>query len=197
MTLLQEHIKQGQNANFGVQDYVQDVVARFPEIPANEWGHRKEVRCLWLLQYASRTNTAFTILLLPLMILAGHAAARTTQVTFVTYHYLEPTELRKLKRQRTLKNLLLPLAMLGMGISGMFGVFALIGIYISIFPPTPLPGEDNKPIPLWTVLVMMLVAVVLFTAAVKAQRRLWKFGEPQDSDCFRDQRIQLRDVGIT
>jgi hypothetical protein len=196
MTLLQEHIKQGQNANFGVQDYVQDVVARFPEIPANEWGHRKEVRCLWLLKYASRTTTVVTILLLPLMMLAGHAAFWLTEVTFVTYHYLEPSDLRRFKRQQTLKKFLLPLSVMGVLICGMIAVITLGMVLVVIYPPAPLPGQNDQPIPLWTVVLAFLVAVLFAAVAIKAQRRVWKLGEPQDSNCFRDQRIQLRSFAI-
>jgi lysylphosphatidylglycerol synthetase-like protein (DUF2156 family) len=196
MTLLQEHIKKGSDAYFGVQDYVADVVARFPQIPESEWGHRKEVKCLWQLRYASRTNTVFTILLLPLMMLAGHAAARLTEVSFVTYHYLSPSDLSRFKRHQTLKKYLLPLSIMGILGCGMITVIAFVMVVVSIYPPAPLPGEVNKPIPFYTVALVFLFALMLVTAAIKVQRRVWKLGEPQDSDCFRDQRIQLRSFAI-
>jgi hypothetical protein len=197
MTLLQEHIKRSGQADFGVQAFVTDVLARFPERPREKWGFRKEVKCLWQLQYASRTSTVLTILFLPLMILAGHAAAWTKKTSFVTYHYLEPSELRRLKLWRILKNLLLPLAIFGMGISGIVGVIALIGVCVEFNSPEPVPDPHSKPIPFSAVVLTLLVAWALFAGAIKVQRLLWKLGDPQDSDCFCDQRIQLSNLAIT
>ena len=130
------------------------------------------------------------------MVLAGHAAARMTQATFRTYHYLEPTDIRRLKQRRFLKNLCLPFVLLGLGIASMAMVISVIGILVSFFPPPPQPGQTNEPIKLWTVALAFLATALLVAAAIKAQRRLWKLGEPQDSDCFRDQRIQLREIKI-
>ena len=196
MTLLQDHIKRSTDVNFGVQDYVADVVARFQKIPTSEWGHRKEVRCFWQIRYASRTSTIVTIIFLPLMMLAGHAATRLTEVSFQTYHYLEPADLRRFKRAQALKKVLLPLSIMGILLCGMMAIIILVMVMVAIFPPAPLPGQDNKPISLWAVSLGFLIAVMFVAAAVKAQRRTWKLGEPHDSDCFNDQRIQLRSVAI-
>jgi hypothetical protein len=191
MTLLQDYIKQNDSSDFGVQAYVADVSARYPKLMASEWGHRKEVTCRWTIEYASGTDVTTSLLMLPLALL-GHFFIRTSKMSFTTHHYLNPSEVRLLRRTRMIKHFLLPFAVLWLVLTGIALFMGLCCILVAIFPVDPL-----HPVALWPVLLCDFVLGLLVATGLKAQRCLWKMGEPPGSDSFRDQRIRLTVVEIT
>jgi hypothetical protein len=195
MSLLRDYIKSRKSTEEGVHAYVDDVTARYPQRDKLLWGSNEQVTCHWELGYTTRSDVAITALMLPFLLL-GHFAARGSRINFTTYHYLTHAEARTMRRKRVLKLLLLPLTVFILVMVGIALVISLFGIIAGVFQLTP---ADQPPISAGEIALVGLVALfllVFFLAAIKAQRRLWKLGQPPGTDFFQEQNLNLRSAAF-
>jgi hypothetical protein len=189
MTGLQNCMKKSPSADEGAQLFVSEALSRYARRDPATLGHDREVVCHWRVQYATRNATAFTFVFLPLMMLAGHMFVPMRRMNFVTYHYLSPAVYKRFKRRRAFSSLLNLLGVGGIMVAGFGLVISIVGVLVSIFDPTPEPGQP--PVKLWPVALAAAVFMLCFIAAVRFQRFLWKVGEPPDATCFNDTRVRL------
>ena len=189
MTELQNCMKKSPSADEGAQLFAGEAQARYARRDPATLGHDREVVCHWRVRYATRAATAFTVVFLPLMMLAGHMLVPMRQTNFVTYHYLGPAAYKRLKRLRASSALLNLLGVGGIMLAGFGLVISGFGVLVSIFDPTPEPGQP--PMKTWPVALAAAVFTLFFIAAVRFQRFLWKVGEPPGSTYFNDTRIRL------
>jgi hypothetical protein len=194
MNLLEDHIRSSGSTEEGVKAYVLDVTARYPQLDPYTWGHRQQATCHWTVGYVTRADMAASLLMMPFWLI-GHVTARESKIEFVTFHYLTYSEARRLGRMRVLKHLLLPFvifAVVAVGIALVMGLFSLVVTAFNLVPsaePLSIRAIDLG-------VLCVLGVALLFLAALKAQRRLWKMGQPPHTDAFCDQRIQLKSVKI-
>jgi len=196
MSLLKDHLRQSRSTEEGVRAYVLDVSARYPQLDPNTWGHRRQATCHWTVSYVTRADMATSLLMMPFWLI-GHVTARESKIDFVTYHYLTYPEARHLRWSRVLKYFLLPFVIFALVMTGIALLIGLIVVVVMVFHLGP-PEEANRP----TVMAPAVFAACLiflglfFLASLKAQRWLWKMGQPPHADEFKDQQILLRSVDI-
>jgi ABC-type xylose transport system permease subunit len=196
MTLLRDHLKRSQSTEEGVRDYVVDVSARYPSIEKTTWGLRQQVACHWRVGYVTRSDAVVSLLMMPFWLL-GHVTARSSYMDFTTYHYLTVPEVRSLRQRRMLKYFLLPFVIFALVMTGIALLIGLIVTVVMVFHLGP-PEEDNRPTvmaPVVFAACLIFLGLFLF-ASLKAQRRLYKMGQPPHADEFQDQQILLKAVDI-
>jgi hypothetical protein len=193
VTDLQKCIKKSPSANEGVQLFVSEVSARYARREAAAWGHRNEVSCQWLVTYTNAGDVAVNIFSL-LLLFVGHFAAHYHKLNFVTWHYLDDAQVRSMKRFRAARTFLSLCAIGGILLTGFVLVISLFCLVIALSGYNPDPTQ--KPIPVLPSAAVFVAVLLLFVAAIKGQRRVWKMGEPPNAPAFEDQRIRLEKIQI-
>jgi len=196
MSLLKDHLRSSGSTEEGVRAYVQDVSARYPPLDPKTWGHRQQATCHWSVGYVTGADIATSLLMMPFWLL-GHVTARESKIEFVTYHYLTYPEARSLRRRRLWKYFLMPFIVFALVSTGIVLVIGLFGTVVMVFHLGP-PDEDNHPMVMGPAIfaVGLIFLGLLFVASLKAQRRLYKMGQPPHADEFQDQQILLKTVDI-